>query len=305
MTKLIDFGKQLRGYVETLKVGSLSPLTMTDKLLEAKAQYEATLAKAQGGDVAAQGALQGKSETYLQLAQTALASSDAYKDIFNSVTSSLDNLGVESMSAAERTISISESQLSELQRLKDFMNAIEVSANGYYESSLNALYEQTKVANDLYARLGNLEGLTPVLAGLPAEIAAALGGKANEEWVRNLYSTLAGKTGSAVDSQGLEYWMREVDTYGKAYVQTAFQNSVNTVRAMAPSPMYNNTQSQSNSIAIQEELKSLKEELSKQTIVLAETMVVSNNDNAKAIVDGTNQNNAQSSWMKETMPTLN
>jgi len=305
LTKLIDFGKQLRGYVDTLKVGSLSPLTMTDKLLEAKAQYESTLAKAQGGDTAAQGALQGKSEAYLQLAQTAFASSSAYVDIFNSVTSSLDSLGIESMSAADRTISLSESQLTELQRLKDFINAIEVSSNSYYEASLTAMYEQTKIANDLYARLGNLEGLTPILSGLPAEIAAALNGKANEEWVRNLYSTMAGKTGNAVDSQGLDYWMKEVDTYGKAYVQTAFQNSVNTVRAMAPSPMFANNQSQDSNSVVQEELRALKEELAKQTAVLAETILTSNQDNANTIVNGTNQNNAQSSWMKETMPTLN
>lgn len=32
LTRLIDFGKQLRGYVDSLKVGTLSPLTMGQKL---------------------------------------------------------------------------------------------------------------------------------------------------------------------------------------------------------------------------------------------------------------------------------
>lgn len=306
MQKLIDFGKQLRGYVDSLKLGSLSPMTMTEKLIEAKKQYEDTLTKAMAGDSTAQSALQGKSDSYLQLAQTALASSDEYANIFNNVTNSLDALGIDSMSAADKSNVIAENQLQELQKLKDYLSKIELSSDTYYNSTLTALYDQTKIANDLYARLGNLEGLKPTLDSLPAEIAAALRGKANEEFVTGLYSSIANKSGSAIDSAGMNYWMQEVDKFGTDYVQKAFKDAVNNMAAqtpMAPTPMMN-SQVADVVAALREEIQSLKESSEKNTLILAETIIESNTDNANKIVDGTNQNNAQASWTQSTMPEL-
>lgn len=93
-TKLRDIARSIREYVQSLKVGALSPLTMGQKLAEAEAQYTMTLAKAQAGDATAQSAVTGKATDYLTLSKDYYASNSQYGDIFNSVVGGLEGLGL-------------------------------------------------------------------------------------------------------------------------------------------------------------------------------------------------------------------
>lgn len=93
-TKLRDISRSIREYVQSLKVGALSPLTMGEKLAEAAAQYTMTLAKARSGDATAQSAVTGKATDYLTLSKDYYASNSQYSDIFNSVVGGLEGLGL-------------------------------------------------------------------------------------------------------------------------------------------------------------------------------------------------------------------
>lgn len=79
-------------YLQGLLVGNLSPLAPMDQLAQAQSQFQAELAKAQGGDQGAMGDITKFADTYLNLARGAYASSSAYTSIFNAVTGELGAL---------------------------------------------------------------------------------------------------------------------------------------------------------------------------------------------------------------------
>lgn len=92
----------LRRYVEGLRTGDLSPLTMGQKLAEAASNYQSTLARAQGGDMDARAQLSSVSDTYLKLSQGYYAgASTDYSEIFRAVTSSIDGLAQPTRSTEE------------------------------------------------------------------------------------------------------------------------------------------------------------------------------------------------------------
>jgi hypothetical protein len=80
-------------YVDSLKISAESPLTPVQKLAEARAQYEADLAKANAGDAKALGDVTGSADAFIKLARDFYASSSAYTDIFDMVTGQLTTLG--------------------------------------------------------------------------------------------------------------------------------------------------------------------------------------------------------------------
>ncbi len=308
MTKLIDFGKQLKGYVEGLKLGALSPLTVGQKLAEAQAQYQSTLAKAQAGDTNAQGALSGKADAYLSIAQTALASSGGYIDIFNSVTGSLDALGVESMSAAEQANSIASGQLSELQRLSDFISGIEMTADSYYNSSLVALSTQITLMDAMYQKMGIFDGMLASIAGLPAEIAASLSGSAtasvsNDKFIRDLYQSVEGKVGSQVDQAGYQYWMKDLQTQtreqvGNNFVMASAQNAQAGV-------VQNNTAALETQISeLSLEIKGLREDQNKQTGASIDAALITSANSTQAIVEAIREVNKGESWDSQVKAEL-
>jgi len=75
----------LTKYMQSLAIGSLSPLSPQQRLDEAQRQYQALLAKAKTGDVASVNGLSGAANTYLGLAQQMYASSSLYNEIFRTV----------------------------------------------------------------------------------------------------------------------------------------------------------------------------------------------------------------------------
>lgn len=300
--KLIDLGKQFKSYVEGLKVGSLSPLTMAEKLSEAQKQYEETLTKAQGGDTIAQGALTGKADAYLQLAQTALAGSSGYQAVFNNITASLEALGVSNTTASETRDANLQKQVDELTKLRDFAASTEALANAYYVDSLKALTEQLNIMNMLYVKMGDLTGLATSFASLPAEIAALIkgqvGASSNTDFVKSLYGSYAGKFGDMIDPEGMSYWMSEVEKFGRDYATKAFQSSAQIVSG---SPAVANTNTEITSMkaemaALVAELKGLREDQAKQTGDIIAATVISNKENANTVVSGVVDNSVAKSW---------
>jgi lambda family phage tail tape measure protein len=84
--------QSIADYLKTLQISTLSPLTPMQQLAVSQNAYQTDLLKAQGGDQTALGNITKDADAYLKLARDAYASSQAYTDIFNKVTSSLADL---------------------------------------------------------------------------------------------------------------------------------------------------------------------------------------------------------------------
>lgn len=93
MDQLRRLQEGILDYVDSLKLSADSPLTATQKLEEARAQYEATLTRAGGGDQKALGDITGIADAYIKLARDFYASSGMYTDLFNRITGDLTALG--------------------------------------------------------------------------------------------------------------------------------------------------------------------------------------------------------------------
>ena len=113
--RMVDLGKQLRGYVQDLKVGSLSSLTPAQRLSQAAGQYQASLAGAQAGDAASMASLQGNAGTYLELARS--FDPGSYAQVFSDVTTSLDSVSGTLMSDGQRALAAANEQLAALQSI--------------------------------------------------------------------------------------------------------------------------------------------------------------------------------------------
>ena len=170
----MSFGQGLRDYVNGLKLSDLSPLTNAEKLAEASKQYSETLSKAIGGDANAQSELQSISSSYLELARTYYAGNEQFANIFNSVTSSLDTLGINSMTEAQQQIAIGNQSLEELQKLYGITETAYEALNTQYENSLSQLIAAQDALVLQASSLEQLVSISNLLTNLPAEIAVRL-----------------------------------------------------------------------------------------------------------------------------------
>lgn len=167
----LDYAKQLKDYVSSLTIGSLSPKTLGEKLAEAGRQYQDTLGLAQGGDKDAQGRLQGASNAYLELARQYYASSGDYTAIFESVTGSLSGLGDSLMTDSERQLSVSSASLDELKSLRGVLEGAYATAQQDYLAQQSLLSGQLTA---LQAIEGGTAAARDIVQGLPALLAAQL-----------------------------------------------------------------------------------------------------------------------------------
>lgn len=308
ITKLLDLSRQLKNFVEGLKVGSMSPLTTTQKLEEAKKQYESILAKAKGGDTTAQGALQGSATTYLDLARTALASGTEYRTIFDEITTSLDMFSVDTQTAEERMVELNKSQETELIKLVLQLNTIESVADSYYKTNIAEMTKQLTVMQEMYIKLGNLDGIAVDLAKLPAEIAAVLAGKfgrtTGEQFIEGLYKQYTGKSAQEIDKQGMEYWTEELLKYGRDYTLKAFVDSVKPPTPVVNKPSDTTTILANTVVELKEEIAGLRDDQNKQTDALISATVISNQQNATDVVEGVDDAYNKKNWRDVNAPAL-
>lgn len=169
----LDFAKQLKSFVESLKVGNLSPLTTAERLAEAQKQYYETFTKAQTGDEKAQSDLQNKAQTYLELARTYYASSPDYTAIFESVTGALDSFGFSAETDAQKQLAATNGSNEKLTQLKSILEKAYQQADLDYQGQKTLLHQQlTHLAStDTGVLL-----VANILKELPAEIAALMNG---------------------------------------------------------------------------------------------------------------------------------
>lgn len=308
ITKLLDLSRQLKNFVEGLKVGSMSPLTTTQKLEEAKKQYESILAKAKGGDTTAQGALQGSATTYLDLARTALASGTEYRTIFDEITTSLDMFSVDTQTAEERMVELNKSQEIELMKLVSQLNTIESVADSYYKTNIAEMTKQLTVMQEMYIKLGNLDGIAVDLAKLPAEIAAVLAGKfgrtTGEQFIEGLYKQYTGKSAQEIDKQGMEYWTEELLKYGRDYTLKAFVDSVKPPPPVVNKPSDTTTILTNTVVQLKEEISALRDDQNKQTEALIAATVIANQQNATDVVEGVDDAYNKKNWRDVNAPAL-
>ena len=143
---LLEYGQRLRDYVQGLKTGDLSTLTPAQKVAEALAQYQTTLAAARGGDQTALGNLQGVADTYLRLAREFDPASYT-TSVFTSVTDALDSLGAGLVSQNSPQVTLLQAQL-------DASKAASSSANALSAEQIARLQTLQTVVQDLYAQAG-------------------------------------------------------------------------------------------------------------------------------------------------------
>lgn len=222
---LLDVGKQLRAYVQGLRVGDLTALTPAQALAEAAGQYQATLGRAQGGDTDAQRALQAQADTYLRLAKQ--FDPEAYGSVFGSVSSQLDALGTTFMSDAQQQIALQQAlvdaagtanglsadQLAKLQQLQGVVQGLYAQADGAATSTNAQLFVANANLASMDAQLtaaraavesvaSGVDAAKAALVVAQAEAAAYLasyqGDIANSDPVPGLLAGLPGGIASAL-----------------------------------------------------------------------------------------------------------
>lgn len=148
-TKLKEFARNLRDYVNSLKVGELSPWTMKQRLDEAETQYRRTLAAARGGDEAARGQLTGKADTYLKLSQEYYAKTGAQNFAnFDQVVGELSALGIESEDTATRQLTLTgdivsntEETVRKLRDLESGVGRVSTAISGELSGAVSSLQQ--------------------------------------------------------------------------------------------------------------------------------------------------------------------
>jgi len=118
-----SFAKDVKDFRESIRLdSSLSTLSATERLAEARRQYQSTLSLANQGDRDAMSRLTDVSRAYLDQAKQYYASSADYAAIFNSVDSALAKAGAkadEQVTAAQKQIDLLARQISSLQTVNE------------------------------------------------------------------------------------------------------------------------------------------------------------------------------------------
>ncbi|ODC02729.1 hypothetical protein BFW38_03380 [Terasakiispira papahanaumokuakeensis] len=137
-------GRELRQYVEELKISELSPSGPSEKLAEASAQFAALLVKAENGDMDAAGRLRGSAQTYLENADSYYGRTGAYTHVFDEVISALDSLGIGFMQSDTTAEKLNAEMLREQQRIRDHVRSeLDWAQRQFTQlTSINLLLEQ-------------------------------------------------------------------------------------------------------------------------------------------------------------------
>lgn len=190
LQRLVDLGKNLRDYVDSLKIGAESALTPAEKMAEATKQFNETYTKAIGGDEDAQNKLTEIASSYLDLAKA--YDPDAYGSIFDNVTNLLsgfsDTLLSENEAAlevqknilkqAEDNNGLTQTQITELTKLQTVVGQLTTMAESKLVNTNAQLALATASSSATKVSVETIEKAIweggSVWKTLPANIAAAL-----------------------------------------------------------------------------------------------------------------------------------
>jgi len=111
MDRMGSFAASLRSLAKSAVLGGLSPLSPQQKYFEAKAQYEAVLAAARGGDESAQSNYQSAFSAFLEASRTVFASGAQYQADFAYAQAATE----EAARWAEAQVDVGKAQLTALE----------------------------------------------------------------------------------------------------------------------------------------------------------------------------------------------
>lgn len=203
--QLLNQAQDLTDYIRQLRGGSLSPLSPEAQFFEQRAQFEQTLAAAQGGDASAIGNLRDRAGGFLEAAQSYFGGTQGYADIFNQVTSGLSGVAA-SLGAVQQPgapfnpdASLNPIEAARAQTIRDWYNAI-----GSTADAEGLAFWRQQIA-DL--------GLSQAQSNFYTAAAPFT--------VRRWYDLI----GSTPDPEGFEYWINQIATLGQQQAKNNFRSS--------------------------------------------------------------------------------
>ncbi len=167
INRMSSFAASLKSLRDNALLGGLSPLTPQQKYAESKAQYEAVLAAARGGDEAAQSQYQGAFNAFLTASRAVYASSSQYRADFDFAQAST----AEAERWASAQVDVGKAQL----------EALKLSVKGLIDVEKSVLSVREAILQ-LHTVMGkNAMPLTAVVAPPPVAIPYSSYGTANTE----------------------------------------------------------------------------------------------------------------------------
>jgi hypothetical protein len=177
------FISTLKNYQDSLKLGADSPLTNMQKYAEARKQFDATAAAANGGDQAAKDKFTSASSALLAASKVVNASGDAYTSDFNMVQNAIDTL----MGSSTTQVDVAQASL----------DALNASVAGLMDinKSVMSVTDAIKALQSAIT-LGGAAGLTnaqmeTTYTPTPAQVAAATPSQSSGNGVSMAAPTLA------------------------------------------------------------------------------------------------------------------
>ena len=201
---------------KSLLLSDLSTLSPEQKYAEARAQYESVLAKANGGDEAAQSQLESAAQAFLQASRDYNASNSQYVADFDRVQAQLSVAEV----LGRSQISIAEQQLASMREMVagiiDVSTAVQTLAEAVAQyqasvsskSSLDALYQQYLGRAPDAAGAAYWQTMISTGGLTPAQVADNIA-NSTEARVNGLYRDLLGRQS---DYAGVQYWRHQLDS---------------------------------------------------------------------------------------------
>jgi len=167
INRMSSFAASLKSLRDNALLGGLSPLTPQQKYAESKAQYEAVLAAARGGDEAAQSQYQGAFNAFLTASRAVYASSRQYRADFDFAQAST----AEAERWASAQVDVGKAQL----------EALKLSVKGLIDVEKSVLSVREAILQ-LHTVMGkNTMPLTAVVAPPPVAAPYSSYGTANTE----------------------------------------------------------------------------------------------------------------------------
>lgn len=173
--KTQTFSDAMNKYKSSLVLSDLSPLTPQEKYLEARAQFDTTLAAAKGGDTTAQGNLTSIADAFLQASKEANASSNQYVQDYELVRRATENTS----SWAEQQVNVA-------------------------KASLAALDKQVA---GLLTVDSSVKSVAQAIADL-AKLQPGAGDAQKKDAIESLYQTLLGRHS---EQAGMDFWLDKIN----------------------------------------------------------------------------------------------
>jgi TP901 family phage tail tape measure protein len=267
--RMKSFGDGLKKFRDQLALGNLSPLTPEQKYVEARNQYELTLARAKGGDTAAQDNLQNAAQAFLEASRTIYASGDSYTSDYQRVTAAMDDMS----KWADQQVNVQRSSLDQLKLVVGGIIDLKGGVMTVAEAIDNLRLAQNSTSTDLQRT-----GLT------------------------DLYQELLGR---APDQAGLNFWMQQLQN-GVTFNTIAdfFKNSPEYAAHQSALSLVGNDVSMASTLsglntqiaALNQQVADLKTGQTQQTGALIQALAATSENAADTIVDGTKAATQEAAW---------